>query len=742
MKTNAAANATAERWFVAQPPELTEEELNVFFAETNEQLQTLDEGLMQLEIVGKELARSAGKTPPTESSAELLQSLFRAAHTLKGSSGMLGNQSMVRLTHALESALDGVRKRELAVTSPLVDTCLEAVDVLRRLCQEAIGCAANGEAAAVCHADESLDGASTVLFEEIGLLEERFAEFTKAVIKQPGNLGAFLVGSETVTGSPLARSPAAELPSVLNIQLRIAADCAAPAARIFLISQALQGLGEITSQSPAPEAFEEIARSKQVTFGLIPNHPIEKICRVLTEINDVTEAAIQPLQMPQAALASPPPNPISNNGKNRAKDFAAAEKTVRASVERLDHLLNLTGELITGRNRLLQLQNEMNKNGFGRIVEGRPGAPLAGSSHELLNQFAEAVTHISRTTDELQAEVMGLRMLPISNLFQKFPRMVRELTHQTGKKAQLILQGEETELDRTIIETIRDPLIHLLRNAIDHGLESPQERLAAGKPETGVIRLSARNERGQINISIEDDGRGINLAQVKASAVEKGLLTAAEAQALSDEKALELIFHSGLSTAKNVTEISGRGIGMDIVRANVESLNGAILVNTTPGRGAQIQILLPLTLAILHTLLVQSGKSIFALPLAAVTKTLWISPKDVQTIQGHPTILLRGDLLPLVALDSILGLSTSRSDSVQGFAVVAVHSGKSEIGLVVDSLLGDEQVMVKSLGHLTGKTPGVSGAAILGDGQIALIVDVMALSKIVCLHQETVHLAT
>ena len=337
---------------------------------------------------------------------------------------------------------------------------------------------------------------------------------------------------------------------------------------------------------------------------------------------------------------------------------------------------------------------------------------------------------------------MGLRMLPISNLFQKFPRMVRELTHQTGKKAQLILQGEETELDRTIIETIRDPLIHLLRNAIDHGLESPQERLAAGKPETGVIRLSARNERGQINISIEDDGRGINLAQVKASAVEKGLLTAAEAQALSDEKALELIFHSGLSTAKNVTEISGRGIGMDIVRANVESLNGAILVNTTPGRGAQIQILLPLTLAILHTLLVQSGKSIFALPLAAVTKTLWISPKDVQTIQGHPTILLRGDLLPLVALDSILGLSTSRSDSVQGFAVVAVHSGKSEIGLVVDSLLGDEQVMVKSLGHLTGKTPGVSGAAILGDGQIALIVDVMALSKIVCLHQETVHLAT
>jgi two-component system chemotaxis sensor kinase CheA len=730
--------------------DIAEDEFPIFLAETDDQFQILDEGLVRLER--------------EQDDQELLQAIFRAAHTLKGSAGMIGHQRMVRLTHALETALDGVRKHSLAVTASLIDLCLIAVDAIRQLRDEV----SRREA---CPVDvEALAGRFSAL---LPATADPSAQPTARAGQLPSPAGQAVSAAETG----------------LAIEVEIAADSAASAARAFQIMLALQELGQILSMTPSAEqietavpvrhfsarlstaqpeqavrqALEAISELDQIEIGgdspagaagppkppASPIKPDQPIGEYLVEHRYITRAQLEQALAYQAGQKGEKPllgqvlvrlGMLSQetldqavveqlNRLRSALDARGAqpiggeqqrpsEKTVRTSVERLDILMNLVGELITDRNRLYQVRNELETSFRG---------------NGQLEALSETITHVSRITDQLQAEVMGIRMLPVSNVFNKFPRLVRDLARQAGKQVELVISGGNTELDRSVIEEISDPLIHLLRNAVDHGIENARERAAYGKPAQGKVSLSARHEQGRIILTVKDDGRGIRSEDLRASAVKKGLLTQAEAAALSDDEAIDLVFLSGLSTAGSVSDISGRGVGMDIVRTNIERLNGNIQIETWPGRGTQFEIILPLTLAIVPALLVRVAAGTYAIPIVTVLETLRIAQREIQTIAGKSVILLRDQVLPVAKLADLFGLPASANGRAKYEYVVVVRSGKSQLGLIVDGLVGEHEVVVKSLSAIVGEIPGITSAAILGDGQVALILEVQGLFKLAAL---------
>jgi two-component system chemotaxis sensor kinase CheA len=747
---------------MSQTFDIAEDELQILLADIDEHLQMLDEGLIRLE--------QAGHDP------QLLQAVFRAAHTLKGIASVINHWQMADLTHALETVLDGLRKGTLAVTPTLVDTCLEALDVLKLLC------------------GEIREGAPSASALEVVPLVTRLLAFSK-----PPHPGARTPSPRTADHARAPVPPPTEAAAAGHfVRADISPESVAPAARALQIVLTLQALGTVTDLQPPRAVIEMAAPVRRVTARLQTSRPIEEIRQRLSLISEVAGLVIDdeiihltpegpnplPHVAPEAPL-DPSDEPVMRVGEflrqggyitaaqlqialekqaadpsgrrdllghilvemgavtwetlnqaaaqqtqqlrtvaqamptapPEAAPSTAGEKTVRTSVERLDHLMNLVGELITDRNRLNQVQGEF---------ESR------SHNHELVETLAQTVVHLSRITDQLQEEVMRIRMLPIANLFNKFPRLVRDVARELGKQVELVSRGEDTELDRSVIEAIRDPLIHLVRNAVAHGLETPEERLAAGKSERGVVLLTARHEESRIILTVEDDGRGIDLKQVRASALRKGLVSEAEVAALTREETLELIFRPGLSTAEVVNNVSGRGVGMDIVRANIERLNGNILVETWPGQGTRFQIVLPLTLAIIPTLLVQAGENTLALPLIAVMETIRLPVAGLRTANGRLVTQLRGRVLPLVRLSEVLGLPRPPvPQRVTYEYIVAVRWGKLEMGLIVDRLVGEQEVVIKSLGALIGDTPGISGAAILGDGRLALIADVAGLFKLV-----------
>jgi two-component system chemotaxis sensor kinase CheA len=408
----------------------------------------------------------------------------------------------------------------------------------------------------------------------------------------------------------------------------------------------------------------------------------------------------------------------SEQARNRRNTDSAGRRisdlTLRMNVERLDNLMNLVGELITDRNHLQQLR--------GQIAE-----ETTLNSH--VEQLCETIIHLGRITDQLQEEVMSIRMLPLESVFRKFPRLVHDISLKVEKLINVTIQGEETEMDRSLIDQIYDPLIHLIRNSVDHGIESPQERLAAGKPERGTITLTARHEQGRIILTVADDGRGIDGPKLRRKALEKGLILAEEAAALTEQQSVDLMFMAGLSTSEKVTEISGRGVGLDIVKTNIQRINGSIQVETRPGLGTQFQIVLPLTLAIVPSLLVKVQRATFAIPMVMISETVRLVDSDLKYIWQKPVILLRGSVLTLIRLSDIFNLP-QRDEASQHLYAVVIQSGKDRVGLIVDSLIGEEEVVVKPLGSFVGDIPGISSATILGNGQVALIVDVFNLFQL------------
>jgi two-component system, chemotaxis family, sensor kinase CheA len=668
--------------------DLSADDQALFLAEIDEILERLEASLVELE-------RSPDDQP-------LLNEIFRAAHTIKGNSATIAHTRMTALTHAMETRLDDVRKGTSSVTPQLIEALLKAVDVLKLL---------RDEVETHVPADVDVDAAASAV-------ERRARLRAAAPMPRIAELGAATSAERASTPSELLASATHRFTMVLE---------QGPWAAVRAL-QALMALGEhgrIVLSDPTQAHIE--ANDAQVGTTLVVT--VESEASEQTQL-DALRTVPEIASIAVETFGSPDPTQIATNFRERAMLSAeptqpsasptvasrATAKTIRIDVAHLDDLLNLVGELVIDRTRLAQLGSSL-VDQFG--------------DHRILADLLQTALHIGRITDELQDQVMKSRMLPVEAVFNRLPRVVRDLCSKQGKQVEFIVAGKDTELDRSVIEEIGDPLLHLIRNALDHGIETPEKRLSVGKPAVARLRLTARHADSFIMISLEDDGNGIDLDAVKRKAVERGVMSQEYADRASEEEVIDLIFAPGLSTAESVSDLSGRGVGMDVVRANVERINGTVEVQTRRGQGTMFTIRLPLTLAIVQALLVRVAGGIYALPIHAVTETLRIEPHQVHRINSREAIQLRETVLPLVPLRQVFGIELD--DEPEEVAsdgsrlVVAVHTSTRQVGLIVEGLVGEQEVVIKPLGHLVGGVPGVSGAAILGDGSVALIVDVPAL---------------
>lgn len=648
--------------------DFTDEDLKIFLEEAEEQLQFLEEGLLRLEQGARE--------------PELIQSIFRAAHTLKGSSATLGFQQMASVTHALENIFDRVRKNQLSVDSAMVNVLLEALDILRGLKEELAG----GKVGTL-----DLQG-----------IHSRLEEIAGRATAPGGDHGE--------SGSRREEKPAPppEEPRATRVELTLAHDCPMPAVRAYQALMALEEMGNIIRSIPSAAEIENEKVGSNLVVELYTRHSATELQQQLQQIPDIAAILVE-----SEGQGDREDREESMDASRPARRIQGT-RSVRVDVELLDNVMNLVGELVIDRSRLAQIVSKLSG---GREAE------------ENTQELSRTALHIGRVTAQLQEEIMKARMIPIENLFKKFPRMMRDLAQQAGKELEFVVEGQDTELDRGVIDEIGDPLIHLLRNALDHGIEPPGERIRLNKPRAGRIRLAAQHEENQIVITVSDDGRGIDLERVRTLAISKGLVTEEVARRLSQREIIDFIFAPGFSTAERVTEVSGRGVGMDVVRKNLEKVNGSLEVATEPGRGTEFRIKLPLTLAIIRGLLVRLGEETYVIPLASVVEAILLPPGDVHRVNGHDAVLLRGKVLPLLRLEELFGLSRGKVLHPQKVCVVVVRASGLQLGITVDGLVGEQEVVVKSLGKFLGNIHGISGATILGEGDLALILDVHSLVK-------------
>lgn len=676
--------------------ELDDEDLKLFSEEAAEQIEVLDVALVQLEA---------------DADDELLQRIFRAAHTLKGSSAAIGHKKMASLTHAMESVLDAMRQRRLRPTSEVVDALLAALDALRVLANEV-----------VTRVDSGIETQS--IEEDLLALLEHAGENAEQGGSGPSATAADFSFAVAARSEIAAQRAAGK--SVLAVAVRIREDSPLPGIRCFQVLQELDGAGAVLATEPARQVIESGEADYAVRAVVASTMPASQLQAVLADISEVAAVDIreltddEPLAAPvQAASNEPRPiRPVSAANGSEPPQAAAPGKragagSIRIDVERLDGLMNLVGELVIDRARLLRIKDQL-------------AAVLAGSElAELAENLEETTAHLGRITDELQDAIMRTRMLPIRSVLTRLPRIVRDVATRSGKKVDLVTAGEETELDRSVIEVITDPLVHILRNAVDHGIEPPEERRRLGKPETGTVTVTAWNQEASIYISVKDDGRGLDIEAIRAKAVERGLVSADAAAAASPDEVLQYIFLPGLSTAKQVSDVSGRGVGLDIVRANIERLNGSVSVHSERGKGTEFVIQLPLTLATTKALMVMARGIVYAIPLVSVTETLPVRGADIHSVGGRRLLRLRDALLPVIELAAALG-DRRPAETEPAYIVAAQHAGR-QVALLVDHVLGEQDVVVKSLGELLGARPGIGGATILGDGTLGLIVDTPSL---------------
>lgn len=524
---------------------------------------------------------------------------------------------------------------------------------------------------------------------------------------------------------------------VLQAQVDLSPEAAMPAVRAFQALLAVGDIGEILLSVPTQEEVENDKVGTDLKLLFVTGESLQRVREVLQEVPEIAVRALGPYQPPApaataaAAPAGPSPAdevaaaamavaapangaaPPADNGAASMRTTRSGLRTVRVDVDVLDNLMNTVGELVIERTRLQQV--------LSRLEVEREG-------DELSQVMSSALAQLGRLTSNLQEEIQRARMIPVENLFRKFPRMIRDIAQKAGKEIHFIVRGEETELDRSVIEEIGDPLMHLLRNAVDHGIEPAEERLAAGKPAAGTVILEAFHEENHIIISVRDDGRGVDPEKIRASAVRKGILSEEAARRLSDPEAINLIWAPGFSTAKQVSDISGRGVGLDVVQKNIERINGSVEIRSTVGQGTEFRVKLPLTLAIIRALQVELVGTTYCIPLGSVVETDRIPTSAIQTVRQREVIVKRGEVIPLLRLAETFGLKRPEGteEPEEIFVVIVAVMGR-QIGLVVDSLIGEGDVVIKPLGRFIGEIPGISGATIMGDGDVAIILDVSSL---------------
>ncbi len=640
-----------------------QEILQDFLVESFELVEKLDEDLVELESHPDDL--------------ELLNGIFRVAHTVKGASSFLNFDTLTHLTHHMEDVLNKARHGDLIISPDIMDVILESIDLMKALLEKIRDTSSDDGidvAACVARLDKISNGDLSGLADAVVAQEAKDEKEAEAKVEEPEEeLDYENMDPEDVE---------AEIERLLA--QRQAEDKAKREAKI--------AAGEEVPSMP-PEPSEEEAKKE--------NKEEKK-----------SEPAKAPAPTPPASTASKKADAKDAKAAAPAKRApATVEQTIRVDVKRLDHLMNLIGELVLAKNRLIKINDDVEER-----YEGE----------EFLEELNQVVSIVSLVTTDLQIAVMKTRMLPIGKVFNKFPRMIRDLSRELNKKIELVISGEDTELDKSIVEEIGDPLVHIIRNSCDHGVETPEERLAKGKPEEGTITLKAYNEGNQIVIQIDDDGKGLDPQMLKEKSVEKGIITEKEADSMSDKEAYTLIFRPGFSTAAAVTSVSGRGVGMDVVKTNIEKLNGMIDIDSEIDVGTSIKLKIPLTLAIIQALLVGVQEEHYAIPLASVLETVRISKDEIYTVEGRSVMRLRDDVLPLVHIGDIFEVERILDASEHAYVVV-LGLGTSKLGLIVDILVRQEEIVIKSLGDYLKGIEGIAGATIRGDGGVTLIVDVAAL---------------
>lgn len=597
-----------------------------FLIESFELIDQLDQDLVELETRPRDL--------------DLLNRIFRVAHTIKGSSSFLGFESLTYLTHNMEDVLNKARKGDLEITHEIMDVILESTDLMKALLES---------------------------------------------IKTSGS-------------------------DYKNDQI----DLSVKKLQAISDGQSLEHCTQEIQETP-----DNTQESKSEDYSHLSEEEVEKeIERLLKERQDLDrqKRQLKKLQIdakPEQNKDSSPKTQDSAKKQEEKTPSTTIEQTVRVDVKRLDHLMNLIGELVLGKNRLLRIHRDINDK---------------YNNNTLSDELNQIVSSISTVTTDLQLAVMKTRMLPIVKVFNKFPRMVRDLARELNKNIELIMSGEETELDKSIIEEIGDPLVHIIRNSCDHGIEVSQERLKQGKSETGKIELKAYNEGNHIVIEIRDDGKGLDADALKKKALEKGLISERDALAMHDKEAFSLIFKAGFSTAASITNISGRGVGMDVVKTNIEKLNGIIDIESQLGIGTTLKLKIPLTLAIIQALIVGVQEEFYAIPLSSVLETVRISQEEIYTVDGKSVLRLRDEILPLMHMSNIFDIQNDFGNSNEIYVVI-IGLAEQKIGMIVDSLIGQEEVVIKSLGEYLKNIQGIAGATVRGDGKITLIVDVVAIME-------------
>ncbi len=644
-----------------------QEILQDFLIESFELLEQLDQDLVELETNPQDL--------------ELLNRIFRVAHTVKGASSFLNFDVLTHLTHHMEDILNKARHGDLVLTPDVMDVVLESIDLMKELLNTIRDTGV----------DAGVDVSACVM--------KLDAKSNGTAMPTDVSMNEVEVEPEMVEEDEEEEEIAASSSDEPNYESMSDAEVEAEIERLLAQRQ---------------EEDQRKRKAKQAAGEVVPHIPDvqeEEVPKAAPVSSANVVVAKQPQPMPKKSFDEP-----SEDAKAAAPAKAnatAVEQTIRVDVKRLDHLMNLIGELVLAKNRLIKINVDVEER-----YEGE----------EFLEELNQVVSIVSLVTTDLQIAVMKTRMLPIGKVFNKFPRMIRDLSRELNKKIDLEIYGEETELDKSIVEEIGDPLVHIIRNSCDHGIEAIADRIAQGKSETGRIVLKAYNEGNHIVVQIDDDGKGLDPVMLKNKSLEKGVITEKEADSMTDKEAYALIFRPGFSTAAQVTSVSGRGVGMDVVKTNIEKLNGIIDIDSEVGRGTSIKLKIPLTLAIIQALLVGVQEEYYAIPLASVLETVRISKDEIYTVDNRSVMRLRNDVLSLVHIGDIFEVERI-IDAAEHAYVVVLGLAESKLGLIVDSLVGQEEIVIKSLGEYLKGMEGIAGATIRGDGGVTLIVDVAALMQ-------------
>ncbi|GAA6917177.1 chemotaxis histidine kinase/response regulator CheAY2 [Helicobacter pylori] len=642
-----------------------------FLIEAFEMNEQLDQDLVELEHSPEDL--------------DLLNRIFRVAHTIKGSSSFLNLNILTHLTHNMEDVLNRARKGEIKITPDIMDVVLRSIDLMKTLLVTIRDTGSDTNSGKENEIEEAVKQLQAITSQNLEGAKEGTKEAPKKENQEEAKKENIKENQENKAKAPTVENSASDNPLADEPDLDYANMSAEEVEAE--IERLLNKRQEADKERRAQKKQE--AKPKQ-------------------EVAPTKEAP--KTETPKAPKTETKAKAKADTEENKAPSIGV-EQTVRVDVRRLDHLMNLIGELVLGKNRLIRI--------YGDVEERYDG-------EKFLEELNQVVSSISAVTTDLQLAVMKTRMQPVGKVFNKFPRMVRDLSRELGKSIELIIEGEETELDKSIVEEIGDPLIHIIRNSCDHGIEPLEERRRLNKPETGKVQLSAYNEGNHIVIKISDDGKGLDPVMLKEKAVEKGVISERDAEGMSDREAFNLIFKPGFSTAKVVSNVSGRGVGMDVVKTNIEKLNGIIEIDSEVGVGTTQKLKIPLTLAIIQALLVGVQEEYYAIPLSSVLETVRISQDEIYTVDGKSVLRLRDEVLSLVRLSDIFKVDTILESNSDVYVVI-IGLADQKIGVIVDYLIGQEEVVIKSLGYYLKNTRGIAGATVRGDGKITLIVDVGAM---------------